>query len=119
MWLSECLCSNNSYNSSSSNNNNNTHTTQQLTKVPILGQSILLGGHVCVDRSSRRSQIKTLRDGAGWLRSGVPLCAFPEGTRSKTGRVMAFKRGAFKMACTAGARVVPLSIVGSQVRESV
>ncbi|GMH84413.1 hypothetical protein TrVE_jg5152 [Triparma verrucosa] len=87
---------------------------KELTKVPILGQSILLGGHVCVDRTDRRSQIQTLKKGIEWLKSGVPLCAFPEGTRSKTGRLMPFKRGAFSMASKAGAEIVPLSIVGSE-----
>ncbi|GMH80198.1 hypothetical protein TrLO_g10313 [Triparma laevis f. longispina] len=87
---------------------------KELTKVPILGQSILLGGHVCVDRTNRRSQIQTLKKGVEWLKSGVPLCAFPEGTRSKTGRLMPFKRGAFSMASKAGAEIVPLSIIGSE-----
>ncbi len=41
------------------------------------------------------------------------MCAFPEGTRSKTGRLLPFKNGAFKMAHKVGAPVVPLSIVSS------
>lgn len=41
------------------------------------------------------------------------LCAFPEGTRSKTGRLLPFKNGAFKMAHKVGAPIVPLSIVAS------
>ncbi|GMI48801.1 hypothetical protein TrCOL_g11374 [Triparma columacea] len=86
----------------------------ELTKVPILGQSIVLGGHVTLDRSNRRSQLQTIKKGIEWLKQGVPLCAFPEGTRSKTGRLMPFKRGAFKMASSAGADIVPLSIVGSE-----
>jgi 1-acyl-sn-glycerol-3-phosphate acyltransferase len=69
---------------------------------------------VTLDRSNRRSQIKTIKRGIEWLKQGVPLCAFPEGTRSKTGRLMPFKRGAFKMASSAGADIVPLSIVGSE-----
>lgn len=45
--------------------------------------------------------------------NGVHLCTFPEGTRSRTGRLLPFKNGAFKMAYKAGAPVIPLSIVGS------
>ena len=41
---------------------------------------------------------------------GVNLCTFPEGTRSRSGRLMPFKNGAFKMAHKAGAPVVPMSI---------
>lgn len=43
------------------------------------------------------------------------MCTFPEGTRSKTGRLLPFKNGAFKMAYKAGAPVVPVSIVNSGV----
>jgi 1-acyl-sn-glycerol-3-phosphate acyltransferase len=43
----------------------------------------------------------------------VHLCTYPEGTRSRTGRLTEFKNGAFKMAHKAGAPVVPISIVGA------
>ena len=87
--------------------------------IPVIGWSMFLTGHVPLRRMDRKSQLQCLKRCMDLLRGGSSLIFFPEGTRSKTGRVMAFKRGAFKMACTAGARVVPLSIVGSQVRESV
>lgn len=45
-----------------------------------------------------------------WLTDGVNLVTFPEGTRSKNGRMGSFKKGAFKMAQAAGASIVPLSI---------
>lgn len=83
---------------------------KELRKVPILGKAIQVGGNVMVDRSSRKSQLKTLKEGIAYLKNGVHLCTFPEGTRSKSGRVHAFKNGAFKMAQKAGAPVVPLSI---------
>lgn len=85
----------------------------ELAKVPILGRSIKVGGHVMVDRTSRKSQIMTLKSGMQLLKDGIHLCAFPEGTRSKTGRVLPFKNGAFKMAHKVGAPIIPLSIVGS------
>uniref|UniRef100_A0A7R9WW38 Phospholipid/glycerol acyltransferase domain-containing protein n=1 Tax=Craspedostauros australis TaxID=1486917 RepID=A0A7R9WW38_9STRA len=47
------------------------------------------------------------------LQEGIHLCTFPEGTRSKSGRLLPFKNGAFKMAYKAGAPVVPISIVNS------
>ena len=85
----------------------------ELGKVPILGRSIKVGGHVMVDRSSRRSQLKTFKDGMKWLKDGIHLCAFPEGTRSKTGRLLPFKNGAFKMAIKTGSPIIPFSIVAS------
>ena len=45
------------------------------------------------------------------IQENVHLCTFPEGTRSRTGRLLPFKNGAFKMAYKAGAPVVPISIV--------
>jgi len=49
------------------------------------------------------------------LNKGVGLCTFPEGTRSEDGRMGEFKRGAFKMALTTGAPIVPISISYSNV----
>jgi 1-acyl-sn-glycerol-3-phosphate acyltransferase len=86
---------------------------KELGAVPILGTAILAGGHIMVDRSDRRSQLNTLKQGINYLKSNVNLCTFPEGTRSRTGRMMKFKNGAFKMAYKAGAPIVPLSIVNS------
>lgn len=85
----------------------------ELKKVPILGKSIECGGHVMVDRENRRSQVMAVKYGIQWLKDGIHLCTFPEGTRSKDGRVLPFKNGAFKMAQKVGAPVIPLSIIGS------
>jgi 1-acyl-sn-glycerol-3-phosphate acyltransferase len=87
----------------------------ELGKVPILGRSIKVGGHVMVDRSSRRSQLNTLKSGMKWLKDGIHLVTFPEGTRSKNGRLLPFKNGAFKMAHKVGAPIVPISIVHANV----
>jgi len=85
----------------------------ELGKVPILGKAIRLGRHVMLDRNSRKSQILTIRQGMDLLKNGVYVCTFPEGTRSKTGRLAPFKNGAFKMAHKVKAPVIPVSIVGS------
>jgi len=85
----------------------------ELRKVPILGKSIACGGHVMLDRTSRRSQLMAIKDGMRWLEGGIHLCTFPEGTRAKDGRILPFKNGAFKMAQKVGVPVIPLSIIGS------
>lgn len=86
----------------------------ELAKVPILGKSIKVAGNIMVDRTDTRSQIKTLKMGIQYLKDGVHLCTFPEGTRTRTGRLTKFKNGAFKMAHKAGAPVIPVSIVGAE-----
>ena len=83
---------------------------KELEKVPILGKAIKVAENVLVDRSNRKSQLLTLKSGMKWLDDGVNLCTFPEGTRSRSGRLMPFKNGAFKMAHKAGAPVIPMSI---------
>jgi 1-acyl-sn-glycerol-3-phosphate acyltransferase len=85
----------------------------ELGKVPILGKAIKVGGNIMVHRSDSRSQLKTLKQGIQYLKDKVHLCTFPEGTRTRTGRLMDFKNGAFKMAHKAGAPVIPISIVAA------
>lgn len=85
---------------------------KELVKVPILGKAIRLGGNIMLDRTNRRSQLNTLKSGIQALKDGHYLVTFPEGTRSRNGRVMKFKNGAFKMAHKNGSPVVPVSIVG-------
>lgn len=85
----------------------------ELGGIPILGKAIKVGGNLMLDRSNRRSQLKTLKDGIKTLKNGVHLCTFPEGTRSRSGKLGKFKNGAFKMAHKAKAPVIPVSIVGA------
>mmetsp|Transcript_5789 Transcript_5789/g.7696 ORF Transcript_5789/g.7696 Transcript_5789/m.7696 type:complete len:372 (+) Transcript_5789:2-1117(+) len=89
---------------------------KDLGLVPILGPSLRWGDHPLVDRSDKRSTVKSFRQGVDWLKKGVSLVTFPEGTRSVDGRFSsaeALKGGAFKMAIYSGARVVPVSIAGT------
>ena len=82
----------------------------ELLKVPILGRAIRVGGHITLDRTNRKSQLQAYKSGVQWLKDGVNLVTFPEGTRSKNSRMGSFKMGAFKMAQTVGASIVPMAI---------
>jgi 1-acyl-sn-glycerol-3-phosphate acyltransferase len=84
-----------------------------LGSVPFLGWHLRRTGHMLVDRSHPdRSRI------FGWAArltsNGLSLIVFPEGTRSRDGRVARFKGGSFYLALQAGLPVVPLSVVGSR-----
>ena len=83
---------------------------KELLKVPILSKSLVVAGHIILDRSSRRSQLNTYKQGVGYLKNGVNLVTFPEGTRSRDGRLGPFKKGAFKMAEAVDAPIVPMTI---------
>jgi 1-acyl-sn-glycerol-3-phosphate acyltransferase len=63
-----------------------------------------------IDREDRRSQLRTFKEGIAWLKKGVPLMAFPEGKRSKDGRLMEFKGGLFSMAVKTQVPIVPITI---------
>jgi 1-acyl-sn-glycerol-3-phosphate acyltransferase len=87
---------------------------KELEKVPILSAAIVTADNLMVDRKDKRSGLRTLRAGMEFLKKGIHLCTFPEGTRSRDGRLKGFLGGAFKMAHKVGAPVIPLSIVGAQ-----
>ncbi|GKY93216.1 hypothetical protein MPSEU_000289400 [Mayamaea pseudoterrestris] len=82
----------------------------ELEKLPCIGQQLKGGNHILIDRDDRRSQLKTFKNGIGWLRKGVPIMAFPEGRRSNDGRLMDFKGGLFSMAVKTKVPIIPITI---------
>ena len=86
---------------------------QELAGVPFIGWYARAMGMVFIRRSRVRESSRRLHDAGALLRAGASLCAFPEGTRSRDGRVAAFKGGAFQLAIESGAPVVPIAIEGS------
>ncbi|GMI15133.1 hypothetical protein TrVE_jg12097 [Triparma verrucosa] len=82
----------------------------ELTKVPLIGQQLSGGDHILITREDRRSQLQTFKSALAYLNDGVPVMAFPEGQRSKTGRLEEFKPGAFSMAVKSKVPVLPITI---------
>jgi len=82
----------------------------ELKGVPAIGQQLIGGEHILIDRDDRKSQLRTFKEGLNWLNNGVSIMAFPEGARSKDGRLMNFKGGTFSMAVKAKVPIVPLTI---------
>lgn len=81
---------------------------QELRWNPIFGPLFQIGGVVLVDRSNTATAIEALKPAVDALRHGLSLAIAPEGTRSATGRVGRFKKGAFHMAMQAGVPIVPV-----------
>ena len=79
---------------------------------PVLGWHLRYTGHLLVDRT--RAGRATLNQVAAMIRRGHSLIVFPEGTRSRDGRVGAFKRGLFLLAIDAGIPVVPVALTGTR-----
>lgn len=88
-------------------------SAMELTELPGVGKQLRGGKHVLIDRSTRRSQLRSFKEALAWLNSGVGVFAFPEGTRSRTGRLQPFKGGVFAMATKTGVPILPISLVGT------
>jgi 1-acyl-sn-glycerol-3-phosphate acyltransferase len=85
---------------------------RELTKLPLLGRAFVIGGFVPIDRGNREHSIAAIDQAAESLRRGNSFLTFPEGTRSRTGTLLPFKRGPFLMALKAQVPVVPVAIQG-------
>lgn len=86
---------------------------REMTRVPFVGRYAKSTGMLFIDRDNRRAGPRMLRDAAAMLRDGNSLCVFPEGTRSRDGRVAAFKGGPFQAAIDAGVEILPVAIIGA------
>lgn len=84
-----------------------------LEKFPGVGRQLVGGEHVLLNRSNKRSQLKSFKQAISYLKNGIPVMAFPEGARSPDGRLMDFKGGSFSMAMKANVDIVPISIANT------
>jgi 1-acyl-sn-glycerol-3-phosphate acyltransferase len=86
----------------------------ELFQIPIFGYSMARVGYISIDRSNRKSAIKSLQKAAQKIaHEGVSVMIFPEGTRSEDGRIRPFKKGGFYLAIDSGRPIVPVVICGS------
>lgn len=84
-----------------------------LRKIPFVGYTCERAGHIYVDRSTPSGIRKTMTAAEKQLKDGMSVVVFPEGSRTRTGRMGAFKRGAFLLAQEFDLPVVPLTIDGA------
>lgn len=84
-----------------------------ILRVPIVGTVLRRGGHIVVDREGESSNDLALARAASLARSGHRISFFPEGTRSRDGRIGPFRGGAFRVAAAAEVPVVPLVLAGT------
>lgn len=84
-----------------------------LFQVPLLGWTMTLLKYVRVERGSPRSTRDMLEACKDWLRSGMPVLLFPEGTYRETETLLPFKRGPFRLAREMNVPIVPVAIHGT------
>lgn len=84
-----------------------------LEKIPLVGYSCKVSGHIMVDNSTPASTRETLEKAEKQLQGGMSLVVFPEGARTWDGKMRQFKRGAYRLAVEFGLPVVPITINGA------
>lgn len=88
---------------------------KELERIPVFGPAWQACGHISIDRADLERAIQSLSEAARQIREReVTIVMFPEGTRSPTGRMRPFKKGAFVLAIEAGVPIVPVGILGSR-----
>jgi 1-acyl-sn-glycerol-3-phosphate acyltransferase len=86
----------------------------ELRRVPLMGTLFDIGGFVPVERADREKSLAAISRGAASLKAGNSFLIFPEGTRSRTGELLPFKKGGFIMAIEAQAPIVPVAVQGGR-----
>lgn len=86
----------------------------ELFKIPIFGHAMRKAGYISIDRNNREAAFESLKAAARKIKSGVSILIFPEGTRSRDGKMRPFKKGGFVMALDSGAPIVPIVLTGTR-----
>lgn len=84
----------------------------EIRKIPFVGTACKMAGHIYIDRRHAKSAIESLDEVKKALTGGVSTVIFPEGTRTKTGEMGGFKRGAFQIAAELNLPIIPISLTG-------
>ena len=85
----------------------------ELFKIPIFGRAMRGAGYVKIDRFNQEAAFESLNEAAEKMKNGVSVMIFPEGTRSRDGKIRPFKKGGFVMAVDAGVPIVPVVLKGT------
>jgi 1-acyl-sn-glycerol-3-phosphate acyltransferase len=85
----------------------------EVGRLPVMGWSMRMAGDVLVQRDDRNSRYGSVQQIRDRLSKRVSVMIFPEGTRSKTGELLPFRNGAFKIAIDTGTPILPMALAGT------
>lgn len=85
-----------------------------IKKMPVFGYALERMGHVYIDRGNRENTTQRLREATQKIRKGVSVAIFPEGTRSRNGRLQRFHKGGAVIALGTGAPILPVTVNGGR-----
>lgn len=86
---------------------------QELMRIPLLGPAMKGARYIAIERDDPRKAVESMNQAAEKIKDGASVLIFPEGTRSRDGRLQPFKKGGFSLAVKAGCDIVPVVIIGS------
>ncbi len=89
-------------------------TKTELFAVPIFGPAMKSAGFISIDRSNRERAMRSLEIAKKAIADGTNVWIAPEGTRSRTGELLPFKKGGFNLALEAGLRILPITLRGTR-----
>jgi 1-acyl-sn-glycerol-3-phosphate acyltransferase len=81
--------------------------------IPFIGWNMWLNGYISIERSRGRSKLQMMDKAVLSLKAGNPVMIFPEGTRSRDGKLQPFKSGAFRLAKETATDILPVAIKGT------
>jgi 1-acyl-sn-glycerol-3-phosphate acyltransferase len=87
---------------------------KQLGQIPLFGWAMRAGRFIFIDRQNAAAARRSIDEASRRISKGCSVVIFPEGTRSRDGRLGAFKKGGFHLAINSGAQIVPVAIRGSR-----
>jgi len=87
---------------------------KELSRIPVLGWLLLAAGQIMVDRSDPEKSRTALAEALSGLSGNNSVMIYPEGTRSRDGRLQPLKKGGFWMALHAGKPIVPVRVSGTR-----
>lgn len=83
---------------------------KELASVPLVAQWMRIMGCIFLDRQNRRKQVEQIRQSVHYLRNGISMVVFPEGTRSRGSEMGAFAKGSLQIGLRANVRIVPVTL---------
>jgi len=87
---------------------------KQLSFIPLFGWAMGAGRFIFIDRQNAVAARRSIDEAARRIKGGQSVVIFPEGTRTRDGRLGSFKKGGFHLAIDSGADIVPMAIHGSR-----
>lgn len=86
----------------------------EIGRIPFIGWMMRLAGDILVERSDRRSRGASYDRMLEWIGRGASIMIFPEGTRSRTGELLPFRSGAFRLAIESQRPLQPIAVSGTR-----